>query len=165
MYKKVNRKIDRIVLGDFRAQFGQGLILNTGFSPGKSAFVTNIRRSGPTLNRFTSVNEQNYLRGAGTTINLTKHIKLSSFVSARKRDGNISFADTSGIDIDIQNFTSLQLSGLHRTEREIESKNTLSQATVGTRTGKVYGMRVWIIPFSTKILSSLEKLLGVITNN
>jgi len=132
MYKKVNRKIDRIVLGDFRAQFGQGLILNTGFSPGKSAFVTNIRRSGPTLNRFTSVNEQNYLRGAGTTINLTKHIKLSSFVSARKRDGNISFADTSGIDIDIQNFTSLQLSGLHRTEREIESKNTLSQATVGT---------------------------------
>ena len=131
MYKKVNKRIDRIVLGDFRAQFGQGLILNTSFSPGKSAFVANIRRSGPALNRFTSVNEQNYLRGAGTTINLTKKIKLSSFVSARKRDGNISFADTSDVDMDVQNFTSLQLSGLHRTQREIESKNTLSQATVG----------------------------------
>ncbi len=132
MYKKVNKTIDRIVLGDFRAQFGQGLVLNTGFSPGKSAFVTNIRRSGPALNRFTSVNEQNYLRGAGITLNLGKHLKLSNFISSRYRDGNSISIDTSEVDIEIQNFTSLQLSGLHRTEREIESKNILHQTTIGS---------------------------------
>lgn len=131
MYKKVNKAIDRIVLGDFRAQFGQGLILNTGFSPGKSAFVTNIRRSGPVLNRFTSVNEQNYLRGAGITLNINKKLKLSGFISNRRRDGNAISTDTLNIDNEIQNFTSLQLSGLHRTEKEIEKKNTLSQLTIG----------------------------------
>ena len=132
MYKKVNKTIDRIVLGDFRAQFGQGLILNTGFSPGKGAFVANIRRSGPALNRFTSVNEQNYLRGAGFTLNLGKHLKLSNFVSTRYRDGNSISVDTSEVDVELQNLTSLQLSGLHRTESEIESKNTLNQLTIGS---------------------------------
>lgn len=132
MYKKVNKVIDRIVLGDFRAQFGQGLILNTGFSPGKSAFVANIRRSGPVLNRFTSVNEQNYLRGAGFTLNLNKKIKLSSFISSRRRDGNAITTDTTDVDLEIQNFTSLQLSGLHRTEKEIATKNRLGQLTIGS---------------------------------
>lgn len=132
MYKKINRVIDRIVLGDFRAQFGQGLILNTGFSPGKSAFVTNIRRSGPTLNRFTSVNEQNYFRGAGIALNLRKQLQLSYFISRRKRDGNAISVDTTDVDQSIQNFTSLQLSGLHRTDKEIERKNTLDQFTLGS---------------------------------
>lgn len=132
MYKKVNKTIERLVLGDFRAQFGQGLILNTGFSPGKSAFVTTTRRSGAPLNRFTSVNEQNYLRGAGATLKLNKKITWTNFVSFRKRDGNVIQSDTSDIDLAIQNLNSLQLSGLHRTQREIEGENTLQQLSLGT---------------------------------
>lgn len=132
MYKKVNKTIERLVLGDFRAQFGQGLILNTSFSPGKSAFVTAIRRSGAPLNRFTSVNEQNYLRGVGATLKLNKKLTWTNFVSLRKRDGNVIQSDTSDIDLDVQNLNSLQLSGLHRTEKEIEAENTLTQLSVGS---------------------------------
>jgi len=132
MYKKVNKTIDRLVLGDFRAKFGQGLILNTGFSPGKSAFVTSIRRPGPTLNRFTSVNEQNYLRGAGASLKLNKKLTWTNFISFRDRDGNVIQSDTSDTDLNIQNLNSLQLSGLHRTEREIEGENTLQQLSIGS---------------------------------
>ena len=132
MYKKVNKTIERLVLGDFSAKFGQGLILNTGFSPGKSAFVTAIRRSGAPLNRFTSVSEQNYLRGAGATLNLNKKWSWTNFVSTRQRDGNIIQSDTSDVDLDVQNLNSLQLSGLHRTEREIEGENALRQLSIGT---------------------------------
>ncbi|MEM6320326.1 MAG: helix-hairpin-helix domain-containing protein [Bacteroidota bacterium] len=131
-YKKVNRRIERIVLGDFRAQFGQGLILNTGFAPGKNIFVNDTRRTGPALNRFTSVNEQNFLRGAGVTLQLNKKVQWTTFLSNRKRDGNFTAADTTDNDVDIQNFTSLQLSGLHRTEGEIAAKNSLGQFSVGS---------------------------------
>ncbi len=134
MYKKVNKVIHKIVIGDMRAQFGQGLILNTGFAPGKSVFANDIRRSGATLNRFTSVNEQNYLRGLGMTFNLGKNVQWSTFISSRKRDGNAISVDTlDREDLVIQNLTSLQLSGLHRTEREIESENTLDHLAVGSR--------------------------------
>ena len=130
-YKNINPRIKRLVLGDFRVKFGQGLIINTGFTPGKSAFVTNIKQSGPALNRFTSVNEQNYLRGFGLTTNLSDEVELTSFASLRKRDGTSIQVDTSELDFEIQNFTSLQLSGLHRTQREIDARNTLQQFTAG----------------------------------
>lgn len=133
MYKKPNKNIHKLVIGDMRAQFGQGLILNTGFAPGKSVFVNNIRRSGATLNRFTSVNEQNYLRGIGVTLNLGKYVKWSTFVSSRKRDGNTISIDTlNREDLAIQNLTSLQLSGLHRTKSEIASENTLQHFAIGS---------------------------------
>jgi len=119
MYKKVNKIVERLVIGDFRAKFGQGLILNTRFSPSKSALVTATSRSGAPLNRFTSVNEQNYLRGAGVTLKLNKQLTWTNFISFRKRDGNLLQSNFDG-DLEVQNLNSLQLSGLHRTEREVE---------------------------------------------
>lgn len=132
MYKKVNKTIERLVLGDFNAKFGQGLILNTGFSPGKNVFVNATRRSGAPLNRFTSVSEQIYFRGAGATLKLNKKWAWTNFISLRKRDGNVIQTDTSTVDLTIQNLNSLRLSGLHRTDREIEAENSLQQLSVGS---------------------------------
>lgn len=131
LYKKVNKTIDRIVIGDFRARFGQGLIVNTGYAPGKSAFVTNIKRSGSVVNRFTSVNEQLFFRGFGTTLNLGNQLQLSGFASFRKRDGNAINPSEEDLDLGIQSLNSLQLSGLHRTESEIEGRNTLNNFGTG----------------------------------
>ncbi len=132
MYKKVNKIVERLVIGDFRAKFGQGLILNTRFSPSKSAFVTATSRSGAPLNRFTSVNEQNYLRGAGATLKLNKQFTWTNFISFRKRDGNLLQSNALDEDLEVQNLNSLQLSGLHRTEREIDGENALKQLSLGT---------------------------------
>ena len=131
--RNINKTLHRLVVGDFSAQFGQGLILNTGYAAGKNAFTTAIKRTGPSINRFTSVNEQNFFRGVATSLNIAEHFQLSGFISLRKRDGNLSLTDTLGTDLEIQNFTSLLLSGLHRTESEINAKNSLQQFSSGLR--------------------------------
>jgi hypothetical protein len=38
-----------VMIGDFNASFGQGLIMHSGFGAGKSSFVTSIKKTGYTL--------------------------------------------------------------------------------------------------------------------
>lgn len=129
--KNVNSTIKAITLGDFEARFGQGLIAWSGFGFGKGAFVTNIKRIGRPLQAYSSVNEVNFLRGIGTTLALGKHLEATIFSSIRQRDANITALDTSDIDLDILEISSLQTTGLHRTLNEIEDENAIQQWTSG----------------------------------
>lgn len=129
-----NKRIKAIALGDFNANFGQGLILFTGFGYGKSALTTSIRRGGRALRQYTSVNEANYLRGAATTLQFGDHLELTALVSNRGRDGNlININDSIEIEFDgsFTQFSSLNLSGLHRTPNEIADRNGIRQFTAG----------------------------------
>ena len=129
--KNINATLSRLVVGDFSASFGQGLILNTGYAAGKGAFVTSIKQIGPSLNRFTSVNENLFFRGAGATLNIRDNLQCTFFASYRKLDASIGTIDTLDLDQEISNFTSLQFSGFHRTTSEIEKRNQLTQLTTG----------------------------------
>lgn len=131
IYKKVNKVIERIVLGDFNALYGQGLILNTGFSPGKGAVFSSLKKAGPVLNKFSSVNEQNFFRGGGLVLDLHKHWQLSLFLSARKRDGKFNELNSLDESGETNSYTSLQLSGLHRTKSEIANKDKVKQFSTG----------------------------------
>jgi hypothetical protein len=126
LYKKVNHKINKMVLGDFRAQFGQGLILNTGFSLGKGTAVNHINRIGPTFSRFTAANESEYLRGIGLSLKLNAFLELNSFISSRKLDA----IENKGKEEEPATF-SIQNSGFHRTNREIAAKNRLNHLSTG----------------------------------
>lgn len=132
--KDYNQRIKAIALGDFTANFGQGLILFTGFGFGKSALTTSVRRGGRALRQYTSVNEANYLRGIASTLQFGEHLELTAFVSNRRRDGNLIIINDT-IDIDFEGsfteFSSLQLSGLHRTPNEIADRNSLRHFTTG----------------------------------
>ncbi|MFK7936890.1 MAG: ComEA family DNA-binding protein [Saprospiraceae bacterium] len=128
-----NQTFRAIALGDFAVSMGQGLVLNSGFGRGKSAFVTNIKRGGRTLRPYTSVNETSFLRGGAVTFGLGKKVELTTFVSTRRRDANllaIDTLDTNG-NRDAVNFSSLLNAGLHRTSNEIEDENSLKQTTAG----------------------------------
>ena len=132
--KDYNKRIKAIALGDYSANFGQGLILFTGFGYGKSALTTSVRRGGRTLRQYTSVNEANFLRGAATTLQLGNNFELTALASNRGRDGNlITINDT--IDIEFQGsfseFSSLNLSGLHRTPNEIADRNGIRHFSAG----------------------------------
>ena len=129
--KNINATLSRLVIGDFSASFGQGLILNTGYAAGKGAFVTSIKQAGPTLNRFTSVNENLFFRGAGAAINIRDNLQCTFFASYRKLDASIVTPDTLEINRELSNFTSLQFSGFHRTVGELEKRNQLNQLTTG----------------------------------
>ncbi len=132
--REYNRTVKAIALGDYRANFGQGLILFTGFGYGKSSLVTSIKRGGRTLSQYTSVNEANFLRGAATTLSLGDQWEVTALGSIRQRDGNlILLVDTIGLEIDgsFARFSSLNISGLHRTAAEIADENAVTHRMYG----------------------------------
>lgn len=128
--ENVNRKIRRIVIGDFQASAGQGLILFSGYGFGRSAFTTAVKRNERSLRPSTSLNEINAFRGAGIELNLTRHISLTAFGSMRNSDGNAVIPDSIDNDEE-QVISSLQMAGLHRTANEIEDKGYIRQLTTG----------------------------------
>jgi hypothetical protein len=88
---QINRlgKFKSIVIGDYQAKFGQGLILWSGFGLGKSPDVMNLRKKGPALRYYSSTDENNFFRGAGTTLKFGR-VELSSFVSHKKIDASFN---------------------------------------------------------------------------
>ncbi|MCO6461615.1 MAG: helix-hairpin-helix domain-containing protein [Saprospiraceae bacterium] len=128
--EKVNRRIKKVVLGDFQASMGQGLILFSGYGFGRSAFTTAVRRNERSLRPSTSLNEINALRGAGLELNLSENITLMTFGSYKKSDGNAILPDSLSNDPD-EIISSIQQSGLHRTLSEIRNKGHINQLTAG----------------------------------
>ena len=123
-------KLKKLIIGDYRLQFGQGLVLWSGIGFAKSPFVMNIKRQGQGLNAYRSVNEQLFLRGIAATFQF-KNIAITPFVSIKKTDGNIDTSNQeSGIDFEAS-VSSILISGLHRTPNEVADKYTLGQILVG----------------------------------
>lgn len=123
-------KIKQLALGDYQAQFGQGLTYWSGAAFGKSADIMNVKRSAIGLRPYTSVDESRFLRGGGVTLGFGK-IEVTSFYSYNKVDGNISLADSSSQENDVLAVTSVQQTGLHRTFNELEDKDALTQQQIG----------------------------------
>lgn len=122
---KINNTFNRVTIGDFVVRSGQGLVLWQGFSPGKSADVLGILKYGQGVRPYSSVNENLYFRGATTSIQLKKNT-IHLFVSQKKADANL--------DTDINKstvFTSLQTSGYHRTQSEIEDEKSVKYRNAG----------------------------------
>ena len=128
---RYSNTLKALAIGDYQASFGQGLILYSGFGRSKGINTMNIKRARQPLRAYSSVDENNFLRGAGATIGLGNHIEVTAFGSIRDRDANILLADTLDQEELLQRFSSLQNSGLHRTLNEIEDEDALRQYTVG----------------------------------
>ncbi len=123
-----------IALGDFQAQFGQGLTFSSGLSfSRKSAYSMNITKNAQGLTPYTSVNENQFLRGAGATMQLAKRLEATAFVSKKKYDANtVEGTDsTSNADAALVAFSSFQEDGFHRTYRELAKKNTIEEFIYG----------------------------------
>lgn len=129
--KDYRKSIKAIALGDYAVSMGQGLVLFSGFGVGKSSFTTLIKRGTRTLRPYTSVDENNFLRGAGTTLALGEHFEVTAFTSIKQRDGNAIFGDTTDTNQEFLQFSSLQASGLHRTPNEIADEGIIQQFTLG----------------------------------
>lgn len=129
-----------VIVGDFGASFGQGLILMQDFSPGKSPFVTDLKRMPRAIRPYTSVGEANFFRGIALHLTPNKHIETTIFASARMRDANLQLVDTVNF---FNEFTSFQTNGLHRSISEINNKNRVQNLTFGA--GMRYKEKRWNI--------------------
>ncbi|MFP4467544.1 MAG: ComEA family DNA-binding protein [Bacteroidales bacterium] len=121
-------RIKVLSLGDFQAQFGQGLTFWSGMGFGKSTEGIGIRKNGPGLRPYTSVDENNFLRGAGIGIQ-TGPLDITVFYSSKYRDASVAHSDSlAGEPLVI---TSLRQSGLHRTSGELGGKNAVKERIGG----------------------------------
>jgi len=116
--------VKQLALGDFKLQFGQGLLLGAGFLVGKNASSITSIQTTLKVQPYTSLTEFRFFRGIGTTINLAPRLELSLFYSNKRRDASISNLEL--------NITSLRTNGLHRTRSEIAAQNSIREQVAGT---------------------------------
>ena len=121
-------RLRALSLGDFQVQFGQGLTLWSGLAFGKSSEAVGVKKNGLGLRQYTSVDENNFMRGAGATVGFGD-LEFTAFFSSKGRDANVLLTDT--IEQEALVVTSLQQTGLHRTPRELEGKNAVRETLYG----------------------------------
>lgn len=128
LFLKNYKFIKALAIGDYQAQFGQGLTFWMGLGYGKTADPMLVKRSARGLSASNSINENLFLRGVATTIQI-KNFHFTGFYSENKIDATVNNIDT--LDNTVESISSLQLSGLHRTPTEVAGKNFLTQYTRG----------------------------------
>ncbi|QDH79514.1 helix-hairpin-helix domain-containing protein [Echinicola soli] len=115
----------QITVGDYQAQYGQGLVFGAGFSVGKGAeTITTTRRSSTGIKPYTSSMESGFFRGISATYQKGR-FEGSIMVSSAARDANI---DSTAVPYRI---TSLPSNGYHRTASEINRKASANEKDVG----------------------------------
>jgi hypothetical protein len=116
------RMVKKLVLGDFEAGYGQGLILWNSFSLGKSSEVINAARYSPGIISHKGADESGFFRGAGLSLG-KKAFVADILYSVKKVDARFDSSD--------QTYSAPDNTGLHRTINELNRKGSLSE-TVGS---------------------------------
>jgi len=120
-------KVKQLAIGDFQAQFGQGLTFWSGLAFGRSPSIFSLKRNAPKLRPYSSVQEDLFLRGGGTTLQ-HQNLELTVFYSSQKVDASVSGLDTLTNESII---SSLSEDGFHRTPSELEDKNNILNTYYG----------------------------------
>ena len=127
-FYKGGKYLRSVALGDYQVQIGQGLNLWTGYAFGKTADVTNVKKSAIPIKPYTSVDESRFLRGAAVNVGI-KSFSLTAFGSYKLVDASIGISDS--LDNENQIAVSINQGGLHRTNTELERRNTLKEYIAG----------------------------------
>ncbi|MFN5736460.1 MAG: hypothetical protein ACK444_10490 [Flavobacteriales bacterium] len=124
---KGGKYVRAIALGDYQVQIGQGVGFWSSYAFGKTADIATAKRTAIPLRAYTSVDESRFMRGAAVDL-AYKNLELLLFSSRKNIDAS-SIADSTYDDLVF--ISTLDLSGLHRTNREISTMNGLKENIVG----------------------------------
>lgn len=114
--------VETLVIGDYSARFGQGLVVWNSFSLSSSTEPRSLRKSEMGLNPYNSTDENLSMRGIASTVNI-KRFKITLLYSNRQYDARI---DEDG------RYTSLIKTGLHNTTTTIERRRSLRGSMLGS---------------------------------
>lgn len=117
-------KIKTLAVGNYRLNFGQGIVINSDYSLGKSVSIATMGCKTTGIKRHSSSDEYNYFQGVAATYQI-KDILVSGFYSYRNLDGKI----TDGL------LTSIKKDGLHRLASDFNKRNVASIQLMGTNIG------------------------------
>ena len=127
LFYKGGKYLKSFVIGDYQIQIGQGLNLWSSYAFGKTSDIATMKKNAIPIRPYASVDESRFLRGAAVDL-AYKNISLLLFASAKKVDAS-SVADSSFDDLEF--ISTIDLSGLHRTNREISKRNGLTEFISG----------------------------------
>ena len=130
--KNISPLLKQINIGDYSVSMGQGLVTHSSFGVGKSSLTTNVAKGAASIRKFSSVLENQAMRGIATMLQPTVNIRLLTFLSYDRRDANITQDDQTEIP---QFISSIQSSGLHRIAGEIEDQDGVGELTYGSHLG------------------------------
>lgn len=140
-------KLKTWVLGDYRLGFGEGLVVNTDFSLGKSTML-NVSDRPTHIRRAFSTSETSFFRGTAAMFGFGA-FECSAFYSYLPTDATLRKDGT---------ISTLKTDGMHRTLLELSKRHNVKEQSVGfdfTWSGK--GLKLGLtglyehfnIPFST----------------
>ncbi|MBI5219972.1 MAG: helix-hairpin-helix domain-containing protein [Bacteroidia bacterium] len=118
-----------VCFGDYELQFGQGLTMWSGLGYSKSSSVMNIKKRGYGLKRYSSTNENQFMRGTATTVRI-KDFDITGFYSRKKIDANITSVDSS--DGEALGVSTLQITGLHTIPGEMTDRHAITETVYGS---------------------------------
>lgn len=109
--------VENLVIGDYKAGFGEGLVINQGYGFGK----TSGRRRPSGIRPHLGTDEANFMRGAAIALRL-RHWNLSAWASHRRLDATLTS------DGQVQ---TLRTDALHRTQSETNAKRNVRSTNAG----------------------------------
>ena len=120
--------LQALIIGDYSVSFGQGLLLWSGGSFGKSSNSTGgVVKNERGVRPYTSAQESTGFRGVAVTVG--EQLQFTGFYSSRKRTA-------SEVDENSVNFPTS--TGFHRTTNERDRRNNLGQETYGGRIRAIF---------------------------
>ena len=132
---KGGKYISAAVVGDYQVQVGQGLNIWSSYAFGKTADIATMKRTANPLKAYTSVDEARFLRGAAVDLSYG-NFDLLLFASRKKVDAAV--IEDSTLE-DLEFISTIDLSGLHRTNREIAKMNGLTESIAGANLRYAFG--------------------------
>ena len=124
-----NKKRWKVIgVGDYKVQFGQGLVFGGGFGMGKGAeTILSIKRNSIGIMPYGSVMESDFFRGICFTYSIHKNIDVTSLYSTNNRDASLGY-DTLEHRYSVSSFTNY---GMHRTRSELKAKGNVNEQVGG----------------------------------
>ena len=116
----------KIIAGDYLLSMGQGMIQWQGYAFGKGSNIMSIMRQPPHIKPHTGTEENRFFRGMAFETG-QRNTQFYCFISKKGLDANIIMDSASKQ----QWVSSLQLTGLHRNESEMEDRKSLKTFHTG----------------------------------
>jgi len=140
---KYKGKLKQINIGDFKTNWGQGLISWNGFSCGKSSYTIIRGHSSYPIKKYNSTDENNFFRGISLQYNISNHLTITPFLSSKNRDAKIinkisenkhpEIIDETYKEADTIILSNLVNTGLHRSLTEYKKKHRANEKVYGCR--------------------------------
>ena len=115
-------KVRALALGNYRLNYGYGLVMNTDFNLGKTATLSTFGNKSTGIKKHSSTDEYRYFQGIAGSISLSNRLSADAFYSYRTMDGTV----------DNLFITSIKEDGYHRVQKDVEKKNTFSNQLIGS---------------------------------